>query len=94
MKFARLAIYDVSEDLQAEARAGFEEAIERIRDVPGLQEAYLLVGTESGRTVTITFWESHEAMAASRVVASRVRSEAVAAVDGEVVSVDEFEVVD
>jgi heme-degrading monooxygenase HmoA len=94
MKFARLAIYDVPEDMQADARAGFEQAIERIRDVPGLHEAYLLVGTESGRAVTLTFWESHDAMAASRVVASRVRSEAVASVSGQVVSVEEYEVVD
>ena len=94
MKFARLAIYDIPEDMQAEARAGFEQAIERIRDVAGLHEAYLLVGTESGRAVTITFWESSEAMAASRVVASRVRTEAATAVDGEIVSVEEFEIVD
>ena len=94
MKFARLAIYDVPEDMQADARAGFEQAIERIRDLPGLHEAYLLLGTEGGRAVTLTFCESHDAMAASRVVASRVRTEAAAAVDGEIVSVEEFEIAD
>jgi heme-degrading monooxygenase HmoA len=94
MRFARLAIYEIPEDSWAEARADFEQAIERIREVPGLSDAYLLLGTESGRAVTLTFWESHEAMAASRVVASRLRGEAASAVDGEVVSVDEFEVVD
>ena len=92
--FARLAVYEVPEGVEATARAGFEAALERIREAPGLHEGYVLLGTESSRAVTITFWESQEAMAASRVVASRARSEAVAAVGGEVVSVDEFEVVE
>ena len=91
--FARVALYEVPEEKQAKARAGFDAALERIREAPGLHEAYLLLGTESRRVVTITFWESQEAMAASRVVASRLRSEAAATVDGDVVSVDEFEVV-
>jgi heme-degrading monooxygenase HmoA len=91
--FARVAIYEVPEDRQGEARAAFQEAIRRIREVPGLADAYVLLGTESGRAVTITLWESREAMATSRVVASRLRSEAAAAVDGDVVSVEEFEVV-
>jgi heme-degrading monooxygenase HmoA len=90
--FARVAVYELPEGSGGDARAGFQEAIRRIRDVPGLKEAYFLLGTESDRAVTITFWESREAMAASRVAASRVRSEAAAAVDGSVVSVDEFEV--
>jgi heme-degrading monooxygenase HmoA len=91
--FARLATYDIPEDRQAEARAGFGQAIRRIREVPGLQDAYFLLATEGGRAVTVTFWESREAMAASRVAASRLRGDASAAVDGAVVSVDEFEVV-
>lgn len=93
MLCARVAIYEVPEDRLAEARAGFEDAIARIREAPGLRDAYLLLGTESARAVTITFWESGEAMAASRVVASRLRSEAAAAAGGNVLSVDEFEVV-
>jgi heme-degrading monooxygenase HmoA len=91
--FARVAIYEVPEDRQGEARTGFQEAIRRIREVPGLADAFVLLGTESERAVTITLWDSREAMAASRVVASRLRSEAAAAVDGDVVSVEEFEVV-
>jgi heme-degrading monooxygenase HmoA len=90
--FARVAIYEIPEDRQGEARTGFQEAIRRIREVPGLAEAYLLLGTESGRAVTITLWENREAMAASRVVASRLRGDAAAAVEGNVVSVEEFEV--
>lgn len=90
--FARVAIYEVPEERHDEARAGFQEAIRRIRGEPGLMDAYFLLGTESDRAITITFWESREAMSASRVAASRARGEAASAVDGNVVSVDEFEV--
>jgi heme-degrading monooxygenase HmoA len=91
--FARMGIYEIPPDRRVDARASFQEAIARIRESPGLERAYLLLGTESGRAVTITLWEDREAMAASRVSASRLRSGAAAAVGGEVVIVDEFEVV-
>jgi len=90
--FARAAVYEVPAGRLGEARAGFEDAIARIRESPGLKDAYLLLGTESDRVVTITFWEDHAAMTASRVSASHLRSEAAAAVGGHVVSVEEFEV--
>jgi heme-degrading monooxygenase HmoA len=91
--FARVSIYDIPQDRMAEARSSFERALGRIRESEGLVDAQFLLGCESDRAVTITFWESHAAMADSRVVASRLRSEASAAVGGEVVSVEEFEVV-
>jgi heme-degrading monooxygenase HmoA len=91
--FARVSIYDIPQDRRAEARANFESALARIRETEGLVNAQFLLGCESDRAVTITFWESHEAMAASRVVASRLRSEAAASVGGDVLSVEEFEVV-
>jgi heme-degrading monooxygenase HmoA len=92
--FARVAIYDVPAERLAEAREGFKAAVAGIRDLRGLNDAYVLLSDESGRAVTITLWEDHDAMAASRVVASHLRSDATAAVDASVVSVDEFEVVE
>jgi heme-degrading monooxygenase HmoA len=91
--FARVSIYEIPQDRRAEARANFESAIARIRETEGLTNAQFLLACESDRAVTITFWETQEAMAASRVVASRLRSEAAASVDGDVLSVEEFEVV-
>lgn len=91
--FARVGIYEIPADRLEEARAGFREAIARIGESPGLKDAFFLLGTESDRAITITLWEDHEAMAASRVAASRLRSDAAASVDGAVVSVDEFEVI-
>ncbi|HSC90113.1 MAG TPA: hypothetical protein VLB86_00515 [Gaiellaceae bacterium] len=92
--FARLAIYDVPAERFAEAREEFTAAVARLRDSRGLSDAFVLLSDESGRAVTITFWEDHGAMAATSVVAARLRSDAAAAVDGAVVSVEEFEVVE
>jgi hypothetical protein len=91
--FARMAIYDVPGDRLEDARASFQEAIARIGESPGMADALFLLNGDSGRAVTITMWVDHHSMVASRVGASRIRSEALAAVGGEIVSVDEFEVV-
>jgi heme-degrading monooxygenase HmoA len=91
--FARVSIYEIPQDRREEARANFNRAVARIRETEGLADAQFLLGCDSDRAVTITFWESHEAMAASRVTASRLRSEAAASVGGDVLSVEEFEVV-
>jgi heme-degrading monooxygenase HmoA len=91
--FARVSTYEIPEDQRGKAEASFREAIAHIRESPGLEDAYLLLGCESARAITITFWEDQGTMAASRVSASRARSEAADAVGGDVLSVDEFEVV-
>jgi hypothetical protein len=90
--FARASIYDIPEGRTADAKASFAEALEAIAVSPGLSEALFLVSRESNRGIALTFWADHEAMAASRVAATRLRSAAIDAVGGEVVSVDEFEV--
>ena len=91
--YARVSIYEVPQDRRGEAEASFASALTRIREVDGLQKAQFFLGCDSERAVTITFWESQGAMAASRVAASRLRSDAASSVDGDVLSVEEFQVV-
>jgi heme-degrading monooxygenase HmoA len=90
--FARVSMYDIPEERISDARASFADALEAIAPLRGLSEAYFLVSRESARGVAVTLWEDHEAMSASRVTASRLRSAAIEAVGGEVTIVDEFEV--
>lgn len=89
--FARVSIYDIPEDRADEAIESFERALETIAGADGLSEALFLVNRE-GKGIALTLWDDHEAMSASRVTASRLRSEAAASVVADVVSVDEFEV--
>ena len=90
--FARVSIYEIPHDRSHEAVASFGDAMATIASHRGLLEVYFLVGRESERAIVFTLWESEQAMAASRVTASRLRSEAARAVDAEILSVEEFEV--
>ena len=92
--FARVSTYEVPESERGNAAASFRKAIAQIREAPGLEDAYLLLGRETEHAITITLWENLAAMAESRVVASRLRSEAAEAAGGDVLSVEEFEVVE
>ena len=92
--FARMSVYDVPEDKRGEAEEIFKSAIGRIRESEGLENAYALFSCEGRRALTITFWQDQGAMAASRVAASRLRSDAAGSVDADIVSVEEFVVVE
>jgi heme-degrading monooxygenase HmoA len=90
--FARVSVYDIPEGRADQAAKPFADALRRISGAGGLVEAYFLVSGESGRGVVVTIWDDHNAMAASRVAATGLRGAAIAAVGGQVVSVEEFRV--
>ena len=91
--FARIGTYDVPEGEGEAVKEAFRVALGMIQELPGFLDASLLLACEGGRAMTITFWEDRNAMSASRVAATRLRSEAARAVDGEVVAAVEYEVV-
>jgi heme-degrading monooxygenase HmoA len=71
--FARVSTYEGDTSRLAE---GFEASRERLKELSGFVDGYLLVDGESGRAETITFWETREAVDASAAEAHRMRSEA------------------
>ena len=90
---ARVSTYELPLDKVEDGIRGFREATDRILELDGNQEVFVLVDRENGQAVTITLWNDAQAMAASRVAASRARSDAARAADGEVKSSCEYEVV-
>jgi heme-degrading monooxygenase HmoA len=90
--FARVSIYDIPGERIHEAAESFRNALEVIAAAHGFDQAYFLVSREEGRGLALTFWDDDDAMSASRVSATRLRGEAVRAVDGDVVLVEEYEV--
>jgi heme-degrading monooxygenase HmoA len=90
--FARVATYDVPANQLDDAVRHFQEAIREITQIEGLAEAYVLVGRDDGRALTMTTWASQYALESSRDLASRLRRAAAKEVDGSVVSVAEYEV--
>jgi heme-degrading monooxygenase HmoA len=84
--------YEVPPERVRDAADSFQQAVRQIRAMNGLAAAYLLVNTETGRVLTMTLWDNAAAMEASHVAASRLRTEAVRTVDGNVLSIEEYEV--
>jgi heme-degrading monooxygenase HmoA len=91
--FARVARYRFPEPRYDEAVEAFRGAAEQLRDIAGNTGGYLLVDRDNCTAITVTFWEDRGALEASEVRASRLRSEAISEVEGEVQAVDRCEVV-
>jgi heme-degrading monooxygenase HmoA len=89
--YARMSSYELPEDTDEAARA-FGEALARVSECPGFVDGYYLVSCDEERVVTFTLWDTRVDMEASRVTASRVRSDAARQVNVGVVSTEEFRV--
>jgi len=90
---ARVARYEVPPDRCDEAVEAFVDSAKEIASMDGFHSGYVFVDSESGATMTVTFWQSHTAAEDSATRAATARQRAVAAVDGEVQSVQGFDVV-
>jgi heme-degrading monooxygenase HmoA len=90
---ARVARYEVSPERCDDAVEAFLGSARDIIEMDGFQSGYLLVNSETGETVTVTFWESQATADASATRAASLRRRAIAAVEGDVSSVQGFDVV-
>ena len=90
--YSRIARYEVPAEKVDEAVRAFEEAAQGLSELDGSLGGYLLVDRDSGTAVTVTLWADHEAMSRSEVAAAGLRRRAIATVEGDVHSVECFEV--
>jgi len=90
--FARVTTYEIAEGRASESIDAFQPAIDHVRELEGLVDAYFMVERDGRRAMTMTLWESLDAMERSRVAASTARMEAASIVAAEVSSTYEFEV--
>jgi heme-degrading monooxygenase HmoA len=88
--FARVATYRIEPEHTDAAVRAFEAALARIRTLDGFVDGVVLVAPDESKVLTVTYWDSRRAMEASAVAASRARSEAARAADGEVESSCEY----
>lgn len=89
--YARVARYEVPEGRLAEAEVAFGEAAGKVQELEGLEGGLVLVG-EDGKIMTVTLWTSRTALEASETRAGLARRSAASSVEGEVKSVEHFEV--
>mgnify|MGYP003292413693 CR=1 FL=1 len=71
----------------------FDAAVGAISSQPGLKRVDVLVSRKSGAGITISVWESAEAMKASEDEADRLRQEIAVELIGWIQSVEEYELV-
>jgi heme-degrading monooxygenase HmoA len=69
-----------------------QNILPRVRAVDGFEGVYYLVDRQSGRALSITLWESEEAMRASEEEANRLRGESAEAAGATVEGVERYEV--
>jgi heme-degrading monooxygenase HmoA len=89
--YARVARYEIPPERIGEAVETFREAAKKIQDLQGFEGGYLLTD-EDGGVLTLTMWASRAALETSETRASSARRGAAQAVDGEVKSVEAYEV--
>jgi heme-degrading monooxygenase HmoA len=62
------------------------------RQIEGFRGIVALADRESGKALTVTLWETEEAMRASEEAANRLRAEAAKALGSTIVGVERYEV--
>jgi heme-degrading monooxygenase HmoA len=70
-----------------------ESALPAARQIAGFKGVLAMVDRSSGKSLTVTFWESEQAMKDSEEAADRIRQDAAEASGEQILGVERFEVV-
>jgi len=90
--WARVSTYQFPHENVDQTLDQFNEALGSLAE-PGLKRAELLVDRQSGNGMTITVWESEDALQASVDAANRIRSGAADTSGASILDVQHYELV-
>jgi heme-degrading monooxygenase HmoA len=88
--YARVSRYSGDAERLA---AGFEAVTGELERIDGFAQAFFLTDRESARAISITLWESKEALDASAGAAHRMRTQASEPADATIEGVESYDVV-
>jgi hypothetical protein len=92
--FARLTVVQASPDRYDDAvKVINEKAVPGIKEIPGVVAAYWAADRSSGKLVTFAVFDTEESLNASEEQVRQLRERSVAAIGGQVLSVENYEVV-
>ena len=92
--FARVSrLQEPIDNIDESVRQFREKIIPQVETMTGFLGLESMVDRATGETLSITYWESEDAMRDSEAEANRVREEAAQIAEGEIRSVDRYEVV-
>ena len=86
--FARVSTYEGDAE---PLREGFESVTDSLRQIDGFECAYFLLG-DGGKAISISMWESQDALDASAEAANRLREGATQPAGATITSVESYEV--
>jgi heme-degrading monooxygenase HmoA len=91
--FARASTYTgASDEIDEAIRQVRENVLPGAAQLDGYKGAYFLVDCQNGKSLTVTLWESEEAMRTSEEGANSLRSDAADALGTQMVGVERYEV--
>jgi heme-degrading monooxygenase HmoA len=91
--WARVSTYQgPPENIDESNRYAEETLLPKIRQMPGFAGVYSLADRQTGKTMSITLWDSEENLRATEADANRLREDATEQADGTIMSVERFEV--
>jgi heme-degrading monooxygenase HmoA len=91
--WARVSTYEgPPENIDEDLRYSEETILPQVRQLAGFGGIYALADRQTGRTMSITLWDSEEDMRASEMEADRLRQDGTEHAGGTILSVERFEV--
>jgi heme-degrading monooxygenase HmoA len=91
--YARVSTYaGTAEDFYRGLEKVKSALMPRVQEMPGYKGAISLIDRSTGKSLSITLWDSEEALRASRQPSNQMRSEAVAMSPVEILTVEEYDV--
>jgi heme-degrading monooxygenase HmoA len=88
--FARVSTYRAADTDRL--LKGFESVTAPLEEMDGFSQAFFLVDRDSGKAISITVWESEEALTASAARADELRKQGSDAGGGAIESVEHYEI--
>jgi len=90
--FARVSTFRGTPEGVVKSLDRAPDVLERAEAIAGFKGLYYLVDRESGKTMSITLWETESDLQASVEAANQIRSDETAADGSEILAVEHFEV--
>lgn len=88
--FARVSTYSGADSDRL--REGFERVTQPLEQIDGFSHAYFLIDRSSGKAMSITLWETEDALRASAAKADELRQQGADAGGAAIDSVESYEV--
>lgn len=91
--YARVSRYEVPIQRLDDDIRGADDTQRKVAEIPGSLGLYYLVDRDSGRTMSITLWESEQLMRESEASADNLRNKTTSASSARITSIERYEVV-